>query len=140
MNSNLIPQPSLLLASLPQTKADILELKAKARFLISLTENLPPHATLFGEGLYHLPITDLSVPSPQFEAQWVKLAPLFHKALDEGETIAIHCFAGLGRTGTIAARLLIERGMKAHEAIDYVRLHRKGAIETQEQREYLLKL
>ncbi len=42
----------------------------------------------------------------------------------------MHCKDGLGRAGTISARLLIELGQTPKEAIEQVRSVRPGAIET----------
>lgn len=45
----------------------------------------------------------------------------------------IHCLGGLGRSGTIAARLLVELGVVPDEAINIVRKARPGAIENNAQ-------
>jgi ADP-ribosyl-[dinitrogen reductase] hydrolase len=50
----------------------------------------------------------------------------------------IHCRGGLGYTGMIAARLLVELGMDAHDAIAAVRRVRPGAIETGAQEQHVL--
>ena len=50
----------------------------------------------------------------------------------------LHCAAGLGRTGTLAARLLIASGCAAAGAIATVRQARPGAIESDAQEEFLL--
>ena len=38
-------------------------------------------------------------------------------ALDAGGTVYLHCKAGIGRTGTVAACLLVEHGHTAEEAL-----------------------
>ena len=45
---------------------------------------------------------------------------------------------GLGRTGTIAARLAIELGETPETALRRVRAARKGAVETHEREAYVL--
>lgn len=62
---------------------------------------------------------------------------LLHE-LANGRKVFIHCRGGLGRTGTLAARLLVERGLKPEKAIEEVRIARPGAIETVEQEDYIL--
>ena len=52
----------------------------------------------------------------------------------------VHCRGGLGRAGTIAARLLVECGWPAAKAIAAVREVRPGAIETRAQEKYVLGL
>jgi atypical dual specificity phosphatase len=51
--------------------------------------------------------------------------------------VAIHCFMGWGRTGTLLAAYLISEGMNADEAINEVREKRSGSIETRGQEQIL---
>lgn len=81
----------------------------------------------------HCPIADMQVPRAPFELAWGTFSPEVHLRLDSAETVVLHCRAGLGRTGTIAARILVERGIDAGAAIALVRKYRPGAIETPEQ-------
>jgi ADP-ribosyl-[dinitrogen reductase] hydrolase len=81
----------------------------------------------------HLPIRDVSVPDRSFEANWVVAGAELRSVVRRGGSILLHCRGGLGRAGTIAARLLIELGMDAQSAIDAVRAARLGTIETREQ-------
>jgi len=92
-----------------------------------------------GRGLawFHLPIRDVSVPSPRFEQDWLTVGPLLHAFLDQGEAVVLHCKGGLGRTGLVACRLLIERGVAPGRALVDVRGARPGAVETQAQEGYL---
>ena len=52
----------------------------------------------------------------------------------------LHCYAGLGRTGTIASLILMQYGLSARDAIRQVRAVRPGSIETLEQEHYLSRL
>ena len=54
-----------------------------------------------------------------------------------GEGVLVHCMAGLGRAGTIAAAMLIEGGMPAPDAMQLVRWVRPGAIQSVAQEELL---
>ena len=45
----------------------------------------------------------------------------------------VHCAAGLGRTGTFAAQLLVTSGLTPQKAIAAVRQARPGTIETEAQ-------
>ncbi|MFW9984697.1 MAG: dual specificity protein phosphatase family protein [Candidatus Odinarchaeota archaeon] len=51
--------------------------------------------------------------------------------------VAIHCYMGWGRTGTLLAAYLISEGMNAEEAIYEVRDKRSGSIETRGQEKIL---
>lgn len=85
---------------------------------------------VLGMEWHHLPITDVDVPREPFEAPWVRSGPRLRAHLVGGRRILLHCRGGLGRTGTIAARLLIELGVPAPDAIAAVRAARPGALET----------
>lgn len=82
---------------------------------------------------HHLPVPDLNTPGPVFAAAWADTGPAIAAALDRGDRIAVHCAAGLGRTGTFVAKLLVDRGMTADAAIALVRAQRPGTIETEAQ-------
>lgn len=59
---------------------------------------------------HHLPIIDADIPREPFDAAWPQVGPVLRAHLAAGHRIVLHCLGGLGRTGTIAARLLIEMG------------------------------
>ncbi len=85
----------------------------------------------------HLPIPDLQAPGEEFRRGWIRRGPELHRVLSDGGKVVLHCRGGLGRTGTVAALLLMECGVPAQQAIEQVRLARPGAIETREQLDYL---
>jgi protein-tyrosine phosphatase len=87
---------------------------------------------------HHLPIVDGS--TPRDDARLLELCAVLEEALSRGETVAIHCQAGLGRTGTVAAALLIVRGLAPSEAVDCIRRARPGSIENESQEAYLHQL
>lgn len=82
---------------------------------------------------FHLPIPDVSVPSKSFEIKWAESGERLRNLLRQGFSVVVHCKGGLGRAGTVSARLLTELGIPAGEAISAVRSARPGAIETREQ-------
>ena len=47
--------------------------------------------------------------------------------------VAVHCGAGLGRTGVVLACYFVHKGLTAQNAIGRVRRLRPGSIETDEQ-------
>ena len=111
------------------------------RELISLgVESLPTRLQRKGLWWRHLPITDMGIPDARFEQRWDTHSAFIRAALGRGENVVMHCWAGLGRTGTIAARLLIECGMEPAAAILRLRDARPGSIQTRRQEKYVLKL
>lgn len=102
--------------------------------LLSVPE-LPIKAREYGIKWMHLPIVDVWIPDEVFETHWEAAGAELRRILREDGRIVIHCRGGLGRTGLVAARLLIEFGMSPQEAIRRVRAARLGAIQTREQEE-----
>jgi ADP-ribosyl-[dinitrogen reductase] hydrolase len=88
---------------------------------------------------FHLPIRDVSIPDDTFEMVWVAAGQTIRERLRNGQGVVIHCRGGLGRTGLVAARLLIELGESPGVALIKVRKARPGAVETQQQEAYVLK-
>ena len=97
-----------------------------------LPERLPP-------GIRHhlLPIPDGGVPDDAWERRWAEVGRSLRCDLYLGDRIVIHCRGGLGRTGLVAARLLVDGGMDPEEAMAAVRRARPGAIENRAQEDYV---
>lgn len=90
-----------------------------------------------GMAWHPLAVPDLGVPDAAAEAAWRALSPALHRVLERGGRVLLHCRAGLGRSGTLAALLLTERGRNAAAAMAAVRAVRPGAIETPAQERWL---
>ena len=86
---------------------------------------------------HHLPIPDMGTPGPDFDHAWERARHRVVGSLRRGERVLVHCAAGLGRTGMLAAKLLTELGMAPADAIRRVRAVRPGAIETEVQAAYV---
>jgi ADP-ribosyl-[dinitrogen reductase] hydrolase len=86
----------------------------------------------------HLPIRDVCVQGQDFERQWLTAGESLRALLRSGFDIVVHCKGGLGRAGTVAARLLVELGTAPEAAMELVREVRPGAIETLAQEEQVL--
>ena len=98
---------------------------------------LPEEVERRGMRWLHLPIADRHPPGQLFHRLWPTAGPELVNDLRAGRRVFLHCMGGLGRTGTVAACLLIESGMGAEAAIAAVRLSRCGTIETALQEEYV---
>ncbi|GMQ76846.1 MAG: cyclin-dependent kinase inhibitor 3 family protein [Gammaproteobacteria bacterium] len=118
-----------------------------ARGLVTLIEghefellgvtSLPEQVEALGMRWWHLPIRDVHTPDAGFETRWREIGDELRGLLSDGFSIALHCRGGLGRTGTVAARLLVELGSAPALAIEQVRRTRPGSIETREQEEFV---
>jgi protein-tyrosine phosphatase len=82
-----------------------------------------------GLAWYHLPVADEQVPLEDFGLQWKEARKPILAQLNAGESLAIHCKGGSGRTGLIAARILIEAGMPREAAVAQVQALRPKAIQ-----------
>ncbi len=84
------------------------------------------------------PIPDLGAPSVPVAAQ---LVDDLCRRLERGETLLVHCGAGIGRAGTIAVGLLMRMGVPHDAALVTVAVSRPMAgPEAGAQRELLLAL
>lgn len=115
--------------------AAVVTLLEPKEILLLRVEHLGEEVRRRGMLWLHLPIADVSTPDEGFERNWVLAGDALRTLLRNGRDVLVHCRGGLGRAGTIAARLLIELGMEPPTAIDRVRAVRPGAIETPEQRQ-----
>ena len=100
-------------------------------------ENMGAAVAAKGMRWFHLPIADVTAPGPAFEAAWGDAGSVLRSILRSGGDVFVHCKGGLGRAGTVAARLLVELGVDPEQAIADVRSARAGAIQVPEQEAYV---
>lgn len=104
--------------------------------VVSLTEEPLDGKTLakYGVITLHLPIRDFTPPTQE---QIDRFVLFVDERIAEGRRVAVHCHAGMGRTGTMLAAYLVHAGATAEEAMLRVRRLRPGSIETREQEDSL---
>lgn len=70
-------------------------------------------------------IKDLGVPTTR---QMNEILATIETLTADGETVYVHCWGGVGRTGTVVACHLINSGMSAEDALDRLPELRAGLI------------
>ncbi len=89
------------------------------------------------------PIRDFSVPKPELVRE---ILDDLDKALDDGHRVYLHCYGGIGRTGTVVGCFLVRHGMTGLQALEQIAAWRKGTSderrispETEAQRRMVLR-
>src|SRR5438067_937758 len=83
--------------------------------LLSLTEEPPRRDWVNDAGmmLVHVPVVDMEAPTQEQLDQCVSV---IDRANEQKMGVAVHCGAGLGRTGVVLACFFIMRGLTARDA------------------------
>ena len=128
-----VEKPHLAAMARPSDADDLVWLRRQGiELLISLTEDPPRRDWVNDAGLLvmHVPVEDMEAPT---QGQLDRCVSAIERANGQGMGVAVHCGAGLGRTGVILAAYFVAKGVSAQNAIGKVRRLRPGSIETDEQ-------
>jgi atypical dual specificity phosphatase len=106
--------------------------KNKIEVIINLEEDYWEYS---GFEVKHIPISDFKAPRLQEFDQFVEFVD---SKIREGKGIAVHCYAGMGRTNLMIASYLIHYlGTDPDKALELVRERRPAYMVNQEQVESL---
>lgn len=111
--------------------------RAGVTHLITLTEQNLDQDALHRVGIRntHLPIFDRKTPST---AQMHMLLVRMQRLIDAGDVLAVHCKAGLGRTGLVLAAWMIrDGGLSAETTLERLRKIHPGYVQSDEQLAFL---
>lgn len=133
-----IEKPFLAALARPESADECVWIREQGiQLLVSLSEDPLPRHWINDAGLFamHVPIVDMHPPS---QKQIDLILSAIAKIKGQKMGAAIHCTAGLGRTGTIIACFFVQQGMSGPAAIARIRDLRPGSVETEEQAEAVL--
>lgn len=109
---------------------------AGIRAIVSLL-NIPADAVVFetsGFSFLCLPVADGGAPTTEQVTEFIRFV---EEQRSLKRPLAVHCEAGLGRTGTMLAAYLISQGEAPEAAIRRIREVEKVAVETPRQIRFL---
>ena len=78
---------------------------------------------------FWLPIPDGKYPEGEVHEQLLDAMPRLSQLLDDGNSLLIHCSAGVHRTGMVAYALLRWRGLSSTQAMNIIHQTRKETVE-----------
>jgi atypical dual specificity phosphatase len=128
-----IEKPLLAALARPSGSEDLTWLREHGiELLLTLTEDRLRRDWIEDAGLlvYHEPLEDMEAPT---QDQLDRAVSAIVRANERKMGVAVHCGAGLGRTGVVLAAYFVARGLSAGNAISRIRRLRPGSIETDEQ-------
>jgi len=73
-----------------------------------------------------MPIPDMETPTHE---EMTHVLDTIDSALEANHAIYLHCFAGMGRTGTVVGCYLVRHGVDGKEALSEIAHLRRGAVD-----------
>ena len=112
-------------------------LTEQQEYLVYSGKDLPAFYRSKGIEVLHIPVPDFSVPKDMEE--WQEGLEAVVSAAKNGKNVAVHCLAGIGRTGTFLACLAKDYlNLGSWDAIHWVRESVPGALESLPQEEFVV--
>ncbi|HEY1378461.1 MAG TPA: dual specificity protein phosphatase family protein, partial [Gemmataceae bacterium] len=123
-----IDRPHLAACARPDDPDELAWLRQQGiQVLLTLSEDRLRRDWVDAAGLLvmHVPIIDMDAPT---QDQLDRCVSAIVRANERKMGVAVHCGAGLGRTGVVLAAYFVVRGLSASNAIARIRRLRPGSI------------
>jgi len=129
-----LPRPGLLV-DLDADLTGLAALGIDVLVCLEESESIPAHRlAAYGIDPLWFPIEDMGVPTVEATT---RLCRQVANLLDGSHRVAVHCRAGLGRTGTVLAAFLIWEGVPPLEALERVRALQPRFVQSRGQVDFL---
>lgn len=86
---------------------------------------------------YHVPVKAAGAFDERFNQRWLYASLRLRRHLELKRRVVIHCQSGLGRTATVAGRLLLDMKWDLEAAVAAILKARPGALSSEELASYL---
>lgn len=141
----LTPCPGTLSTSVAASLQDLYAVGASAVITLMTAEEMARHkvaqieaeCAALGMEWFHFPVEDEAAPGDDFARAWQRQRARVHQHLQNNNAVVIHCKGGSGRTGVVAAQILMERGVGQAQAVAQVKALRPNAFTHAVQVDYI---
>ena len=115
----------------------VVVLTEQQEYLVYAGRDLPAFYRSHGMEALHIPVPDFGIPEDL--ESWQNGLEAAASAARSGKNVAIHCLAGIGRTGAFLACLAKKNlGLDGRDAINWVRESVPGAMESWIQEDFVI--
>lgn len=78
------------------------------------------HPLLRSQRYRQMTITDMGIPTVEGMRE---ILGYLHQELEQGQSVYVHCWGGIGRTGTVVGCYLVEQGRSGEQALEEIAGH-----------------
>lgn len=93
----------------------VITMMTTAELIENQADSIPSLCADLGMDWYHLPVEDGCAPQTPFAEAFAAQKPILLDLVTSSATLVIHCHGGTGRTGLMAAILMLELGYASAE-------------------------
>lgn len=116
----------------------VITMMPMAELIENQADTIPSLCTELGMGWHHLPVEDGCAPETPFAQAFATQKAILLGLIESGATMVIHCHGGSGRTGLMAAILMLELGYAPAQVKAQIQYIRPKALMSPVQVNYLI--